>query len=117
MATPQAYTIPSARAEPEISCHPLAPLTATEIEISRDAIKAIYPTNVNLLFKQITLREPAKAVLAPYLDAEARGWPVNPIDRRSFITYYIRNTVCCRPWSKRLTNMLLRINSMKRCTT
>lgn len=82
------------QAELQNHLHPLAPLTAAEITATRDAIQATYPRGVNLLFKQITLREPAKAELAPYLDAEAERTRLHSIDRRSFITYYIRNTVC-----------------------
>ena len=73
--------------------HPLAPLSATEVTASRDAIQSIYPPQTGLLFKQITLKEPLKAELAPYLDAEYAGVATGKIDRRAFITYYIRNTV------------------------
>ena len=81
------------RTELQYNVHPLAPLSAEEIRNTRDAIQGTYPQAINLLFKQITLREPAKAELAPYLDAEADGIKLNNIDRRSFVTYYIRNTV------------------------
>lgn len=73
--------------------HPLAPLTSTEIVTSRNLMQSLYPANTTLLFKHITLQEPLKAELAAYLDAEAAGQPVQSIERRAFINYYIRNTV------------------------
>ena len=39
------------------------------------------------------LKEPEKALLAPYLDAERMGERFPKIERRAFVTYYIRNTV------------------------
>ena len=73
--------------------HPLCPLSALEIEASVSLIKALHPPETDLLFKQITLNEPAKEQLAPYLDAEFSGSQKTSIDRRSFVNYYIRYTV------------------------
>lgn len=49
--------------------------------------------NVDLRFKVVTLEEPAKKSLIPYLEAEHGGKPVPRIDRRAFVAYYLRNTV------------------------
>ena len=73
--------------------HPLAPLTSEEIRQSATLIRALYPAETKFIFKRVTLHEPAKELLAPYLDAEFSGQPRKSIDRRSFINYYIRNTV------------------------
>lgn len=73
--------------------HPLGPLTSAEISESTRLIKELWPTNVDLQFKTITLQEPSKANLTPYLDAEHAGRPLPNIERRSFVVYYIRQTV------------------------
>jgi primary-amine oxidase len=75
--------------------HPIAPLTAAEITESSGLIKASWPSNTNLQFKAITLQEPTKAELVPYLAAEHSGQKLPQIARRSFVVYYIRNTVSC----------------------
>ena len=93
MSTEQVSESLPIRAAAQAHIHPLAPLTTAEIKASRDLIKSLYPPNTGLLYKQITLQEPEKAVLAPYLDAEFQGGSLGKIDRRSFVTYYIRNTV------------------------
>ena len=93
MATEQVSSSASIGTSTQALTHPLAPLTTAEIRTSRDLIKSLYPTSTSLLYKQITLQEPEKAELAPYLDAEYHGKPTGTIDRRSFVTYYIRNTV------------------------
>ena len=84
----------------QLSLHPSAPLTSDEIRASAELIRGRYPTGTKLLFKQVTLHEPAKEQLAPFLDAEIVGRPCEPIDRRSFITYYIRNTVGLFPFRR-----------------
>jgi primary-amine oxidase len=53
--------------------HPLGPLTAAEISESSRLIKAIWPSNTNIQFKSITLQEPNKADLIPFLAAEHAG--------------------------------------------
>lgn len=73
--------------------HPLGPLTADEIKESARIIKALWPSNTNLQFKSISLQEPDKAELVPFLTAEHAGTTTPTIDRRSFVIYYIRNTV------------------------
>lgn len=73
--------------------HPLGPLTAFEITESSRLIKSLWPADTKLQFKSITLQEPSKAELSPYLVAEHSGKSTPTIDRRSFVVYYIRNTV------------------------
>lgn len=73
--------------------HPLGPLTAEEIKESANFIKALWPSNTSLQFKVITLQEPTKADLVPFLAAEHAGQSTPTIERKSFVVYYIRNTV------------------------
>jgi len=76
--------------------HPLGPLTAAEITESARLIKAFWPSNTNIHFKSITLQEPNKADLLPFLAAEHSGKPTPTVERKSFVLYYIRNTVSRR---------------------
>ncbi|KAF8861000.1 hypothetical protein BDZ45DRAFT_619172 [Acephala macrosclerotiorum] len=72
--------------------HPLGPLTATEIKESARLIKGLWPSNTDLQFKVITLQEPSKAELVPFLAAEHGGQLTPIVERKSFVVYYIRNT-------------------------
>ncbi|KAI9643207.1 hypothetical protein NHQ30_007823 [Ciborinia camelliae] len=72
--------------------HPLGPLSAAEILQSSKIIKGIWPAEVTLQFKVVTLQEPTKTELVPYLAAEHSGSALPKIDRRSLVVYYIRNT-------------------------
>ena len=73
--------------------HPIAPLTASEITDSSRLIRELWPANACLQFKVITLQEPNKAQLLSFLAAEHEGRRPSSIERRSFVVYYIRNTV------------------------
>jgi primary-amine oxidase len=73
--------------------HPLGPLTANEISESSRLIKSLWPSSTNIQFKVITLQEPSKADLTPFLAAEHAGQQTPSIARKSFVVYYIRNTV------------------------
>jgi primary-amine oxidase len=73
--------------------HPLCPLTAAEISTTADLLRSVWPSNIDLRFKVITLDEPAKKQMVPYLEAEHSGAPLPQIPRKSFVSYYIRNTV------------------------
>jgi primary-amine oxidase len=77
----------------EMAQHPIAPLTASEITDSSRLIRELWPSNTNLQFKVITLQEPNKAELLPFLAAEREGRMPSPIERKSSVVYYIRNTV------------------------
>lgn len=73
--------------------HPLGPLAKNEISQSSSLIRAQWPEGTKFQFKVVTLHEPPKAELAPYLEAERAGKTPKPIDRKSKIVYYLRNTV------------------------
>ena len=73
--------------------HPLCPITASEIQQAAHLIKSSWPYKTDIHFKAVTLEEPAKAQLVPYLDAERQHTKLPRIDRKAFVSYYIRNTV------------------------
>ena len=73
--------------------HPLCPLSGSEILTTSELIRTVWPANTDLRFKVITLEEPSKHELAPYIEAEHSGAHLPHIERRVFVTYYIRNTV------------------------
>lgn len=59
--------------------HPLQNITASEIRQAAEIVKNGIKTRATLTsirFKYITLHEPPKALLMPYLDAESDGIPV-----------------------------------------
>src|SRR5947209_2707587 len=93
MAAMQEAVSPQARAAKHFAAHPLCPLTASEISNTAQLIKNLWPSNADLLFKVITLEEPQKKHLVPYLDAEHAGKTVPRIDRKAFVAYYLKNTV------------------------
>lgn len=73
--------------------HPIGPLIAEEITRSSSLIKSSWPAQTGIQFKTITLLEPEKALLLPYLLAERKGEKPTAIQRKSFVTYVIKNTV------------------------
>jgi Cu2+-containing amine oxidase len=73
--------------------HPLAPLTALEITTTASLLRGLFPDGTDLHFKSITLEEPDKKDVIPYLEAERAGEPASRITRRAFACYYIRRTV------------------------
>ena len=93
MSTEEVSYIPSTRVAKQLPTHPLSPLTASEITRSAKLIKDLYPSNADFQFKVITLQEPEKAQLVPYLDAEHYGKKLPVLDRKAQVCYYIRNTV------------------------
>ncbi|KAG9247482.1 copper amine oxidase [Calycina marina] len=72
--------------------HPLGPLTASEILESSRLIKQEWPSITDVNFKAITLRDPKKAGLAPYLEAERIGQKSSSPARKSFVLCYLRKT-------------------------
>lgn len=108
MSTEQISSAPTVGVARQVSIHPLSPLTSSEITASAAFIKGLYPHKTQLQFKAITLQEPPKSQLAPYLDAEHLGRSTGKIDRRVFINYYISNTVSryifARNYSRSLTH-------------
>lgn len=93
MAATQDVVSPQARAPKHLVAHPLCPLTASEISDTAHLLKSLWPSNVDLLFKVVTLEEPQKKDFVPYLDAEYAGRTLPRIDRKAFVAYYLRNTV------------------------
>ena len=73
--------------------HPLAPITEDEIKSAVLLTKSQWPAGTDFQFKSITLNEPAKAEMIPCLEAESQGHDLPHIDRRIFVTYYVRKTV------------------------
>ena len=73
--------------------HPLSPLTSSEIRNAAGLIRQLYPSATKFQFKAITLEEPEKARLVPYLDAQHSGRRLPSIERKAFVCYYLRNTV------------------------
>ena len=93
-----------------VAVHPLSPLAASEIVRAADFIRNLYPSSIKLQFKAVTLEEPEKSRLVPYLDAERGGRRLPSIDRKAFVSYYIRNTVSPREAtveSRMIPNMAL----------
>ena len=91
----------------QIPAHPLCPITAAEIKQSAHLIKRLYPAKTDFSFKAITLEEPDKAQLVPYLDAEHSGGRLPYIERKIFVSYYLRNTV-----SRALIDMKMSLTSI-----
>jgi primary-amine oxidase len=76
-----------------VASHPLAPLSASELQTAAAIIKASWPAHTDLHFKVVTLQEPPKVEVLKYLEAEHSGESRPSISRRAFINYYVRNTV------------------------
>lgn len=84
---------PAAQVGKSTTAHPLAPLSASELQAAAQIIKASWPAHTSLQFKVVTLEEPPKAEVLSYLDAEHSNKPLPSISRTAFVNYYIRNTV------------------------
>ena len=93
MSTEQIPHVAEVGCAEHVAVHPLSPLAAAEIVRAAAFIRNLYPSSIKLQFKAVTLEEPEKARLVPYLDAEHAGRRLPSIDRKAFISYYIRNTV------------------------
>lgn len=53
--------------------HPLAQLSADEFRRARDIVRALHGSDTSIFFRAISLSEPAKADLTPFLEAEHSG--------------------------------------------
>lgn len=93
MATEQASLPYVGSAKQLADVHPFAPLSADEITTSAQILRQSAPRDTDIHFKAITLLEPKKELALPYLAAERAGKPRKPLERRSFVLYYIRFTV------------------------
>ena len=93
MATEVVANTPASRLAKAVTTHPFAPLSEKELTSAAAIIKASWPAHTELHFKVVTLHEPPKAEVVPYLEAEHNGTQLPSVSRRAFINYYIRNTV------------------------
>lgn len=116
MATQSVSTDLPVRVAKQSNIHPLAPVSAEEIRQAVSYVKAQWPVNTDLHFKSVTLHEPAKAETVPYLEAEASGKSLPRIDRRVFLTYYLRKTVSINSSAAhvRRSDMSVRTSSTRR---
>lgn len=93
MSVDQLATLPLVGGKTQFPSHPFGPLTSSEITEAARLIKGLWPANAVLQFKAITLQEPNKADMIPFLAAEHDGKPLPSVERRAFVVYYIKNTV------------------------
>ena len=110
MSTEQISTVAELGWAKQVAVHPLSPLTPSEIARAADFTRNLYPSSIKLQFKAVTLEEPEKSRLVPYLDAEHGGRRLPSIDRKAFVSYYIRNTVSpldAMVYSSVISNMAL----------
>ena len=116
MSTDTVSTSLPVRTSKQSDIHPLAPINAEEIQNTVAIIRSQWPTDTDLHFKALTLQEPAKAEAVVYIEAEFHGNNLPQIDRRVFVTYYLRQTVCRIDTraGQRKTNERVRTNSTKR---
>lgn len=94
MATESISTSLPVRTGKQAHVHPLAPINSNEIQNAVALIASQWPKGQDLQFKLVTLQEPAKDEMVPYLEAEFHGGKLPTIDRKVFVTYYLRRTVC-----------------------
>ncbi|PPJ59462.1 hypothetical protein CBER1_02401 [Cercospora berteroae] len=92
MATQSVANSLPVRTAKQNNLHPLAPLDRNEINNAVSLVRAQWPEGTDLHFKTIMLQEPAKADMVAYLEAESQGSHLPAIDRRVFVTYYLRMT-------------------------
>jgi len=72
--------------------HPLDPLSPQEIIQAASILRKSYPGDTPVHFKAITLNEPPKTLVLPYLDAEHRGSPPPRVPRTAYVLYVLLNT-------------------------
>uniref|UniRef100_A0A093VM82 Amine oxidase n=1 Tax=Talaromyces marneffei PM1 TaxID=1077442 RepID=A0A093VM82_TALMA len=69
--------------------HPLDPLTPQEISLAAHIVRNSFPSN-DLIFRAITLWEPPKKELIPYLEAERlKEQPPSPPPRIAQVLFYV----------------------------
>lgn len=76
----------------ESKVHPLDPLNPVEITLAAAIIRSAYPPGSPIRFKAITLDEPSKALVLPYLDAEHEGLKLPAVPRTAYVLYVMVNT-------------------------
>ncbi|KAJ9665240.1 hypothetical protein H2201_004714 [Coniosporium apollinis] len=92
MSTEVVDSSPAVNSATQHVAHPLAPLTGDEITRAAELVRGIWPSNTDLHFKSITLEEPPKAEVLPFLEAEHNGQSAPSIARKAFVNYYLRST-------------------------
>ncbi|KAF2101556.1 hypothetical protein NA57DRAFT_34414 [Rhizodiscina lignyota] len=92
MSTEVISSAPAIRTVKYTAKHALEPLNAEEITGAANLVKSVWPSQTDIHFKVVTLHEPPKADVIPYLEAEHSGRPLPFIARKVFVNYYIRNT-------------------------
>lgn len=85
---PPASALPSKSSAP----HPYAPLTPDEITNASTLLRAQWPQGTDIWFKGVTLAEPPKAEMQPFLDAEAKGETALGPARKAWVNYYLTRT-------------------------
>ncbi|KAK5169128.1 uncharacterized protein LTR77_006437 [Saxophila tyrrhenica] len=110
MATENITTSLPTRPAKQSNTHPLAPISADEIKNAVSIIKSQWPADTDLHFKALTLHEPAKAEAVPYIEAEFHGGELPRIERRVFVTYYLRQTDKFHEAVVNLTNQSIEYN-------
>jgi primary-amine oxidase len=84
---------PIVKPQKSSSIHPFAPLSAAEIKNVASILTKSWPAGTDLQFRVITLSEPKKAEMMPFIVAENKGETYSsPPARKAFVVYYIRNT-------------------------
>ena len=92
MPPPEAINAASVGKKLHVHLHPLDPLTSNEISAASAVIRASYPPGSPLHFKAVSLEEPPKSLLVPYLEAEHGGRPRPFISRIAYVLYVTLNT-------------------------
>ncbi|EER26360.1 hypothetical protein D8B26_003276 [Coccidioides posadasii str. Silveira] len=68
--------------------HPFDPLSPDEITLVVQAVKKAY-AGKNVIFRVVTLAEPPKAEMVPFLEAEHASKPVAPPSRTAMVQFYL----------------------------
>jgi primary-amine oxidase len=76
----------------EAALHPLDPLSPSEITKASEVLHNSYPADSPIHFKAVTLDEPPKAFVIPYLEAEHAGRPLPIVPRTAYVLYNLLNT-------------------------
>ena len=85
-------TMTNGHLKSESYVHPLDPLSPAEITSATAILRSVYPADSPIHFKAVTLDEPAKHLVLPYLDAEHKGLALPIVPRTAYILYVMVNT-------------------------
>ncbi|RDW60683.1 amine oxidase-2 [Coleophoma cylindrospora] len=81
-------SITSDQSNMAIEPHPLDPLSPQEISLAAKLLKN-HCSDKNVIFRIITLAEPSKKLMIPFLQAEKTSQPRLPPPRVAFVQYYM----------------------------